>query len=35
MLPMFTGVAFYAYRKELSFQPWADEVPRFYLSHWN
>jgi peptide/nickel transport system substrate-binding protein len=35
MIPMFTGVAFYAYRKELSFQPWADEVPRFYLSKWN
>ena len=35
MLPMFTSVAFYAYRKELNFKTWADEVPRFYLSSWN
>jgi len=35
MIPMFTGVAFYAYRKELNFKAWADEVPRFYLSSWN
>jgi peptide/nickel transport system substrate-binding protein len=35
MIPMFTGVAFYAYRKELNFKPWPDEVPRFYMSSWN
>jgi peptide/nickel transport system substrate-binding protein len=34
LLPMFTGVAFYAYRKELKFKPWPDELPRYYLSSW-
>ncbi len=34
MIPMYTGVAFYAYRKEVAFKPWADEVPRFYLTSW-
>ena len=35
IVPMFTNVGTYAYRKELSFKPWSDEMPRFYLSTWN
>ncbi|HEX3350771.1 MAG TPA: ABC transporter substrate-binding protein [Acetobacteraceae bacterium] len=34
ILPLFTGVVTYAYRKELNFQPWRDELPRYYLSSW-
>jgi peptide/nickel transport system substrate-binding protein len=35
IVPMYTSVAFYAYRKELNFKPWADELPRYYLCSWN
>ena len=34
-VPMFTSVGFYAYRKEVNFKAWPDELPRFYLSSWN
>jgi peptide/nickel transport system substrate-binding protein len=34
MLPMYTSVVTYAYRKELNFKPWPDELPRYYLSSW-
>ena len=34
ILPLFTNVGTYAYRKELEFKPWPDEMPRFYLSSW-
>ena len=33
-LPMFTDVKTYAYSKELEFTPWADELPRYFLSKW-
>jgi peptide/nickel transport system substrate-binding protein len=33
-LPLHTFVSFYGYSKELDFKPWADELPRFYLSTW-
>ncbi len=35
MIPMFTSVTPYAYRKELNFKAWPDELPRFFLSSWN
>ena len=34
ILPLFTSVVPYAYRKELNFQTWPDELPRYYLSSW-
>ncbi len=34
IMPLYTNVATYAYRKELEFKPWSDEMPRFYLSTW-
>ncbi len=34
MLPMFTSTVTYAFRKELNFKPWPDEMPRYYLSSW-
>ncbi len=34
LLPMFTSVVTYAYRKELNFKTWPDELPRYYLSSW-
>ncbi len=34
ILPLFTSVVTYAYRKELNFKPWPDELPRYYLSSW-
>jgi peptide/nickel transport system substrate-binding protein len=34
MVPMFTSVVTYAFRKELNFKPWPDELPRYYLSSW-
>lgn len=33
-LPMFTYVKTYGYSKQLSFKPFPDELPRFYLSSW-
>lgn len=33
-IPVFTYVKTYGYSKELNFQPWADELPRFFLSSW-
>jgi peptide/nickel transport system substrate-binding protein len=35
LVPLFTSVGFYAYRKEVNFKAWPDELPRFYLSSWN
>ena len=35
LIPLFTSVGTYAYRRELSFKPWPDELPRYYLSSWN
>jgi len=35
LVPLFTSVVPYAYRKELNFQTWPDELPRYYLSSWN
>jgi hypothetical protein len=32
---LFTSVGTYAYRKELKFHAWTDELPRYYLSSWN
>ncbi len=34
-VPLFTSVGTYAYRKELNFKAWTDELPRYYLSSWN
>ena len=34
-VPLFTSVGTYAYRKELNFKTWTDELPRYYLSSWN
>jgi peptide/nickel transport system substrate-binding protein len=34
-LPLHTFVTTYAYRKELAFTPYPDEIPRFYLDSWN
>lgn len=34
ILPLFTSVVTYAYRKELNFKTWPDEMPRYYLSSW-
>lgn len=34
MLPLWSHPQTYAVSRELSFQPWADELPRFYLSSW-
>jgi peptide/nickel transport system substrate-binding protein len=31
---MFTSTVTYAFRKELNFKPWPDELPRYYLSSW-
>ncbi len=33
-LPLFTSVTQYAFAKNLSFTPFQDELPRFYLSKW-
>ncbi len=33
-MPVFTYVKTYGYSKELNFQPWPDELPRFFLSSW-
>ncbi len=33
-LPLFTSVTQYAFSKGLSFTPFRDELPRFYLSRW-
>ena len=33
-LPLFTSVTQYAFAKNLSFKPFPDELPRFYLSRW-
>ena len=33
-LPLYTSVTQYAYAKTLSFTPFPDELPRFYLSKW-
>jgi len=34
-LPLHTYVTTYGYSKSLSFTPYPDELPRFYLSKWN
>jgi peptide/nickel transport system substrate-binding protein len=34
IMPIFTYVKTYAFSKDLNFQPWVDELPRFYLSSW-
>jgi peptide/nickel transport system substrate-binding protein len=34
-LPMFTTVTVYGLSRELAFRPYQDEIPRFYLAHWN
>jgi peptide/nickel transport system substrate-binding protein len=33
-VPMHTFVSYYGFSKELSFKPYPDELPRFYLSTW-
>ncbi len=33
-LPLFTFVTYYAFASNLDFQPFPDELPRFYLSRW-
>lgn len=33
-LPLFTYVTYYAFDANLNFQPFPDELPRFYLSSW-
>jgi peptide/nickel transport system substrate-binding protein len=33
-MPIFTYVKTYAFSKDLNFQPWTDELPRYYLSSW-
>lgn len=33
-LPLFTSVTQYAFSKNLSFTPYPDELPRFYLAKW-
>jgi peptide/nickel transport system substrate-binding protein len=33
-MPMFTYTTTYAYSKTLDFTPYADELPRFYMSKW-
>ena len=33
-VPLFTYVSTYAFNKQLSFKPFRDELPRFYLSSW-
>jgi peptide/nickel transport system substrate-binding protein len=34
MIPICTFTTTYAVSKQLNFKPWADEMPRFYLSSW-
>jgi peptide/nickel transport system substrate-binding protein len=34
-LPLFTTVSVYGFSRTLSFRPYPDEIPRFYLAHWN
>ncbi|HTU52339.1 MAG TPA: oligopeptide/dipeptide ABC transporter ATP-binding protein [Acetobacteraceae bacterium] len=34
-LPLFTFVDYYAFDQDLKFQPWPDELPRFFLSSWS
>jgi peptide/nickel transport system substrate-binding protein len=34
-LPLHTYVTTYGFSKSLSFTPYPDELPRFYLSKWN
>ncbi|HEY6434829.1 MAG TPA: ABC transporter substrate-binding protein [Acetobacteraceae bacterium] len=33
-LPLFTFVTYYAFSSDLNFQPFPDELPRFYLASW-
>ena len=33
-VPMFTQTITYGVSKQLNFKPFADELPRFYLSSW-
>jgi peptide/nickel transport system substrate-binding protein len=33
-LPLWTYSTTYAFSRQLDFRPWADELPRFYLSRW-
>lgn len=33
-LPLFTFVTYYAFSSDLNFEPFPDELPRFYLSSW-
>ena len=34
VLPIATYTTTYGVSKALNFKPWADEMPRFYLSSW-
>jgi peptide/nickel transport system substrate-binding protein len=34
-IPLFSAVRYVAFSKQLSFQGFPDDLPRFYLSHWN
>ncbi len=33
-LPLFTNVTYYAFASDLNFEPFPDELPRFYLCSW-
>ena len=33
-MPLFTDVTLYAVSRDLRFKPFADELPRFYLTSW-
>ena len=33
-LPMHTYVTTYGFSRQLNFQPWKDELPRFYMASW-
>ncbi len=33
-LPLFTNVTYYGFASDLNFEPFPDELPRFYLSSW-
>jgi hypothetical protein len=33
-MPVFTYTVTYGYSKQLSFKPYADELPRFFLAGW-
>ncbi len=33
-LPLHTYVTTYGFSRQLNFQPWPDELPRFYMASW-